>query len=66
MQLLLSNFMGFTDNGEIKKTIVEFYGTWAHIITGLVTLPFALVFVWVVVKRRGVDHYNPYVDGDEL
>lgn len=64
MQLLLSNFMGFTDNGEIKKTIVEFYGTWAHIITGLVTLPIALAFVWIVVKRSGLDHYNPYVDGD--
>jgi cytochrome b561 len=43
-QIIVSNFMGFNDNGEVSKKTVEYYGTWIHIGTGLTLLPLTFVF----------------------
>ena len=63
-QIIVSNFMGFTDNGEISKKTVEYYGTWIHIATGLSLLPLTFVFVYIELKRHGIKYFFPYFYGD--
>ncbi|MFZ0485283.1 MAG: cytochrome b/b6 domain-containing protein [Desulfobacterales bacterium] len=63
-QIIVSNFMGFTDNGEISKKAVEYYGTWIHIATGLSLLPLTFVFVYIELKRHGIKYFFPYFYGD--
>ncbi len=63
-QIVVSNFAGFDDDGQISKKIVEYYGTWVHIITGLCLVPIALLFVFVELKSHGVKHFFPYLSGD--
>jgi cytochrome b561 len=63
-QIIVSNFMDFTDAGEISDNGVEFYGTWLHIITGLSIIPLALLFLGAVLKQRGFKYYFPYLTGD--
>ena len=58
-QIIVSNFMGFTDNGEVSKKTIEYYGTWIHICTGLSLLPIAFVFIYVELKRHGIKHFFP-------
>jgi hypothetical protein len=50
-QIIVSNFMDFTDAGEISDNNIEFYGAWLHIITGLFIIPLALVFLTAVLKK---------------
>jgi len=59
-QIIVSNFMGFTDNGEVSKKTIEYYGTWIHISTGLSLLPIAFVFIYVELKRHGIKYFFPY------
>jgi len=63
-QIIVSNFMDFTDAGEISDNSIEFYGTWLHIITGLFIIPLALIFLTVVLRQRGFKYYFPYLAGD--
>ena len=63
-QLLVSNFMGFTDSDEISKKANEFYGTWIHIITGLTLLPIVLIFIFVELKSHGHKYFFPYFYGN--
>ncbi len=63
-QIIVSNFMGFTNTGEISKNLIHHYGTWIHIITGLITLPIALVFIYVVLKNRGLNYFFPHKQAD--
>ncbi len=63
-QLVVSNFMDFSRNGEINTNIVEYYGTWIHIITGLFLFPVFLIFVVVVIRTHGVKYFFPYLFGD--
>jgi uncharacterized Tic20 family protein len=63
-QILVSNFMGFTDSGEISDNTIEFYGTWLHIISGLLIIPVTLVFITVLLKRNGFKYYFPYFIGN--
>lgn len=59
-QILLSNFISFTDSGEISNKMLGYYGTWAHIIGGLILAPIACVFVLLVVKEHGLRYFFPY------
>jgi len=63
-QIIVSNFMEITAAGEISDNIIEFYGTWLHIITGLSIIPLALIFLTAVLKQRGFKYYYPYLTGD--
>jgi cytochrome b561 len=63
-QIIVSNFMGFTDNGEVSKKTIEYYGTWIHICTGLSLLPIAFVFIYVELKRHGIKYFFPYFYGN--
>lgn len=63
-QIIVSNFMGFTDNGEVSKNTIEYYGTWIHISTGLSLLPIAFVFIYVELKRHGIKYFCPYCYGN--
>lgn len=63
-QLIVSNFMGFTDSGEISNKAGQFFATWLHIITGLSLLPIALLFIYLELKRHGQRYFFPYLYGD--
>jgi cytochrome b561 len=63
-QIIVSNFMGFTNNGEVSKKTVEIYGTWIHIGTGLSLLPIAFVFIYIELKRHGIKYFFPYFYGN--
>ena len=63
-QIIVSNFMGFTDNGEVSKKAVEYYGTWVHMGTGLSLLPIAFVFIYIELKRHGIKYFFPYFFGN--
>jgi hypothetical protein len=62
-QITISNFMGFTANGEVSTKTLEHYATWIHICTGLSLLPIALVFMYIELKRHGIRYYFPYFFG---
>ena len=62
-QIIVSNFMGFTDNGEVSKKTIEYYGTWVHMGTGLSLLPIAFVFIYIELKRHGIKYFFPYLYG---
>ena len=57
-QIIVSNFMGFNDAGEISTKGVDFYGTWLHII------PIAIIFIIVELNAHGFKYFFPYLSGD--
>ena len=63
-QIIVSNFMGFTGNGEISKKTVEYFGTWIHIGTGLSLLPITFIFIYIELKRHGITYFFPYFYGN--
>ena len=63
-QIIVSNFIGFTGTGEIKRNAVNFYGTLTHIGTGLTLLPIALIFTFLLLKEHGLRYFFPYIFGD--
>jgi cytochrome b561 len=62
-QIIVSNFMGFADNGEVSRKTIEYYGTWIHIGTGLSLLPIAFIFILVELNRHGFKYFFPYFYG---
>lgn len=63
-QIMLSNVIEFNDNGTISSNLIEFYGTWAHIVTGLILVPLAVIFILIEFKKHGFKHFYPYLSGD--
>jgi hypothetical protein len=63
-QIVVSNFMGFSDNGEISRNIVPYVGTWVHIVTGLSLVPIASFFIYIEIRRHGFKYFFPYLYGD--
>jgi len=63
-QIIVSNFIDFNDNGEINRNFIGFYGTWIHIITGLLLVPLALLFTFIELKQHGFKYFFPYLSGD--
>lgn len=63
-QLVLSNFIKFNEAGEISKNVINFYGTWAHFVTGLFLALITVVFITFVLKAHGIKNYFPYLSGD--
>ena len=57
-QIIVSNFMVFTGNGEISKKTVEYFGTWIHIGTGLSLLPITFIFIYIELKRHGITYFS--------
>lgn len=64
IQILVSDFMGFNDVGEISQNSIDFYGTWTHIIIGLSLIPITLLFIAVEIKTHGFKHFFPYIFRD--
>ena len=63
-QILVSNFIGFDNNGEVSKKTFEYYGTWVHIGTGLSLMPFSFGFIYIELKRHGIKYFFPYLYGN--
>jgi len=63
-QLIVSNFMAFSDTGDISSNTIEFYGTWLHIITGLILIPVAITFLFVELRRHSLKYFFPYLYGE--
>ena len=63
-QLIVSNFMAFSDTGDLSSNTIEFYGTWLHIITGLFLIPVAITFLIVELRRHSLKHFFPYLYGE--
>lgn len=63
-QLIVSNFMAFSDTGDISSNTIEFYGTWLHIITGLFLIPVAIAFLIVELRRHSLKYFFPYLYGE--
>ena len=63
-QILVSNFMEFTNSGEISRNFIEFYATWIHIISGLTLIPLSLIFITIELKRHGLRYFLPYLYGE--
>jgi len=63
-QIILSNFVDFNDNGAISSNVIKFYGTWSHIVTGLLLAPLAVIFILIEFKKYGLKHFYPYLSGD--
>lgn len=63
-QIMVSNFMGFTANGEVSRKIFQYYGTWTHITTGISLFLIAFVSIVIELTRRGVKYFFPYLYGD--
>jgi cytochrome b561 len=63
-QITVSNFMGFSANGDISTKPLQHYATWIHICTGLSLLPIALVFIYIELKRHGMKYFFPYLYGN--
>jgi hypothetical protein len=66
IQLIVSNFMAFSDTGDLSSNTIEFYGTWLHIITGLFLIPVALTFLIVELRRHSLKHFFPIFMGSSL
>ena len=62
-QILLSNIMDFTDTGAISPDKLEFYGTWMHILFGLLIIPLAVIFILLAIRQRGFKYFYPYFSG---
>ena len=63
-QIIVSNFMEFTDSGDISTNTINFYGTWLHLITGLFIIPIAIIFATVELRQHGFKYYFPYLSGE--
>jgi hypothetical protein len=63
-QIVVSNFMGFTDHGEISRNTAEYVGTWVHIATGLSLVPISFFFIYIEIRRHGIKYFFPYFYGD--
>lgn len=63
-QIVVSNFIGINDDGEISKSFFEYYGTWVHIITGILVFPIVLIFLIIVIRNHSLKYFFPYLSGD--
>lgn len=64
VQILLSSVVDFNDNGTVSSHVFQFYGTWAHIVMGLILIPLAIIFIVIEFKNHGFNHFYPYLSGD--
>ncbi len=63
-QILISNFIEVNDDGMIGQNIIEYYGTWSHIIIGLFLFVLAITFTIVELSKHGFAYFYPYLSGD--
>jgi len=63
-QIILSNVVDFNRDGTISTNVFEFYGTWSHIVTGLILVPLAIIFIIIEFNQHEFNHFYPYLSGD--
>ena len=61
LEILLSNIMKVDKSGHLSSDLVQFIGTWAHITIGLSLVCLGPIFIFIVLKIRGVEHFYPYL-----
>ncbi len=64
LQIILSNFIDFNDSGEISQNPLFFYGSWLHIIDGLVLFLVGAIFILYELWQHGIRHFYPYLFGE--
>lgn len=64
IQIVVSNFAEISDDGVISHNIIEFYGTWTHISTGLFLVFLAIVFIIAELNKHGFQYFYPYLSGN--
>ena len=62
-QILGSEFLDVHD-GVISSKVIEFLGTWLHIIVGLLLFVVALIFIIVELSKHGFSYFFPYLFKD--
>ena len=62
--VISSNLLEISDDGVISHNIIEYYGTWSHIIVGLLLLLLAIIFTVVELSRHGFKYFYPYLYGE--
>lgn len=63
-QIVVSNFMDISDDGKISSDFFVYYATWIHIITGLLLVLVATVFILAELKKYGLVYFYPWLYGD--
>jgi len=63
-QIVLSNFMEVSHDGAVGNSVVEYYSTWIHILTGLLLVFVVLFFIYIELKKHGFAYFFPYLYGD--
>lgn len=63
-QILISNFMKITDDGQIGNGTGAYYATWIHIGIGLSLLGLAITFTIVELRKHGSPYFYPYLFRD--
>ena len=59
-QILNSNLMMIRYSPQMVLNI----GTWVHIVSGIAITVLSVLFIFIVLKRRGLRHFYPYLFGD--
>jgi len=59
-QIIDSNFMVVAYSPQMVLNI----GTWIHIISGITITVVSVLFIFIVLKLRGLRHFYPYLYGD--
>ena len=63
-QIIVSNCMEITSGGQISPKLIYFYGTWTHILTGILLLPVAVIFTMILLKEHSIRCFFPYLFGE--
>ena len=63
-QTIVSNLMRVGDNGEVSRNIIEYFGTYVHIGTGLFLFMIAFPFFYLELTRHGSAYFFPYAFGN--
>lgn len=64
VQILISNFMNINHNQAIGNGFINHFFVWSHIILGILTLVFSIIFAVVEFNKYGLKYFYPYLYGD--
>ena len=64
LQVINSNFMHMTHNGDIKGGQISEIFLLVHIVLGILCVPTALFMTFLMLKKQSLIHFFPYLFGD--
>ena len=62
--VISSNLIEISHDGIISNNIIEYYGTWSHMIVGLLLFLLAIIFIVVELSKHGFKYFYPYLYGE--